>query len=230
MLRGVLLGIGVAGLLVAVGYLAMGLYEPGLQLLVIFPVLTAGIAFERWRYVRNVNRGHDRWQATGERFVDPTTPPRTSSPRSTTTPTPESGTTGSSRSGRDEVLRPRFPAPRPESLARASHPPGRFADAPRLLFTLTLDPPIPRRTSYRKRPKRRLDFPINASRPCRSQRAARITGRASGSRGSGPARVRAAGRCQPSDHGSHDSIPTCWRRCIVHGSTARPRMRISFGG
>ncbi|MEJ2218609.1 MAG: hypothetical protein P8099_18630 [Gemmatimonadota bacterium] len=73
MLRGVLLGIGVAGLLVAVGYLAVGLYEPGLQLLVIFAVLTAGIAFQRWRYVRNVNRGHGRWQATGERFVDPTT-------------------------------------------------------------------------------------------------------------------------------------------------------------
>ncbi len=73
MLRRVLLAIGVAGLLAGVGCLAAGLSAPGLQLTVGFGVLTAGLAFERWRYVRSGDRSWGPWEATGERFVDPTT-------------------------------------------------------------------------------------------------------------------------------------------------------------
>ncbi|MEJ2216741.1 MAG: hypothetical protein P8099_09000 [Gemmatimonadota bacterium] len=73
MLRRVLLGIGIAGLLVGGLFLAAGLILPGIQLLVMFGVLTVAVAFERWRYVRSVNRARAGWQATGERFVDPGT-------------------------------------------------------------------------------------------------------------------------------------------------------------
>ncbi|MEJ2187768.1 MAG: hypothetical protein P8Z36_17905 [Gemmatimonadota bacterium] len=73
MLRRVLLGIGIAGLLIAGLFLVAGQVVPGLQLLVAFGVLTAAVAFERWRYVRSVNRMRGGWQATGERFTEPTT-------------------------------------------------------------------------------------------------------------------------------------------------------------
>lgn len=73
MLRRVLLGIGIAGLLLALGLLTVGLTLPGIQLLVTFGILTAAVAFERWRYNRSVNRTRAGWQPTGERFVDPGT-------------------------------------------------------------------------------------------------------------------------------------------------------------
>jgi hypothetical protein len=73
MLRRVLLGIGIAGLLASVVCLAAGLIPLGIELLVTFGVLTAAVAFERWRYVRSASRARDGWQATGERFVEPTT-------------------------------------------------------------------------------------------------------------------------------------------------------------
>jgi hypothetical protein len=34
--------------------------------------MVAGILFARGRYRTGVDRSHDRWQSTGERFVDPT--------------------------------------------------------------------------------------------------------------------------------------------------------------
>ncbi len=73
MLRSVLLGIGAAGMLVGCACLAAGALVPGIDLLAVFGVLTAGIAFERWRYELSVNRSRPGWQATGERFVDPAT-------------------------------------------------------------------------------------------------------------------------------------------------------------
>ncbi len=73
MLRNVLLTIGLVGMLVGVGLLVAGQYSPGLNLLVGSGVLTVGVAFERWRYVRSLTSPEGRWQPTGERFLDPTT-------------------------------------------------------------------------------------------------------------------------------------------------------------
>jgi hypothetical protein len=73
MLRNALLAAGVVGLVVGVVLLLAGQYEPGLQVLIGSGVLTAGVAFERWRYVRSLTSPEGRWLPTGERFVDPTT-------------------------------------------------------------------------------------------------------------------------------------------------------------
>jgi hypothetical protein len=35
-------------------------------------VIVVGVLIERGRYRTGADRGHDRWQSTGERFVDPT--------------------------------------------------------------------------------------------------------------------------------------------------------------
>jgi hypothetical protein len=35
-------------------------------------IIVAGVLFERGRYRARADREHDRWQSTGERFVDPT--------------------------------------------------------------------------------------------------------------------------------------------------------------
>jgi hypothetical protein len=72
-LRKALFGTGLAGVVVAIGLLAVGQYGPGLQTLIGSGVLTAGVAFERWRYVRSLTSPEGRWQPTGERFRDPTT-------------------------------------------------------------------------------------------------------------------------------------------------------------
>ena len=73
MLRNALLALGVVGLFVAVGLVAAGQFEPGLQLLIGSGALTAGVSFERWRYVRSLTSPEGRWLPTGERFLDPTT-------------------------------------------------------------------------------------------------------------------------------------------------------------
>jgi hypothetical protein len=58
---------------VSIGLLVAGQYDPGLHLLMGSGVLTGGVAFERWRYVRSLTSLEGRWQRTGDRFVDPTT-------------------------------------------------------------------------------------------------------------------------------------------------------------
>jgi hypothetical protein len=73
MLRNLLLGFGVVGLVVAMVLLAAGQYEPGLRALIGSGVLTAGVGLERWRYIRSLTSPEGRWQRTGERFLDPTT-------------------------------------------------------------------------------------------------------------------------------------------------------------
>jgi hypothetical protein len=73
MLRNLLFATGVVGLVVAIGFLVAGQYAPGLQILIGSGVLTVGVAFERWRYVRSLTGPKGRWQLTGERFMDPTT-------------------------------------------------------------------------------------------------------------------------------------------------------------
>jgi len=73
MLRNLLLAIGLGGLVVAIGLFVAGQYAPGLQTLIGSGVLTASVAFERWRYVRSLTSPEGRWQPTGERFMDPTT-------------------------------------------------------------------------------------------------------------------------------------------------------------
>ncbi len=73
MLRNILLAAGAGGLVVGIGLLVAGQYEPGLQTLIGSGVLTVGVAFERWRYARSLTSPEGRWQRTGERFLDPTT-------------------------------------------------------------------------------------------------------------------------------------------------------------
>jgi hypothetical protein len=72
-LRRVLLVVGVAGLIAAVLCLLVKAYIGAAYLFVESGVLTAAIIFERSRYGGSANPGSGRWQATGERFVDPTT-------------------------------------------------------------------------------------------------------------------------------------------------------------
>ncbi|MGH8306857.1 MAG: hypothetical protein ACRER0_01140 [Gammaproteobacteria bacterium] len=71
MLRRVLLVLGVAGLIVALICLLMKIYVAALYLFIEGGVLIIALLFERWRYVQSVNRNKGHWQATGERFVDP---------------------------------------------------------------------------------------------------------------------------------------------------------------
>ncbi len=73
MLRNTLLAAGVVGVVVGILLLAAGQHAPGLQLLIGSGVLTAGVVFERWRYVRSLTSPEGRWLPTGERFLDPTT-------------------------------------------------------------------------------------------------------------------------------------------------------------
>ncbi|HKT31344.1 MAG TPA: hypothetical protein VJS89_02475 [Gammaproteobacteria bacterium] len=72
MLRRFVIGLGVAGLLAAIVCLLFRLYVPAIYLFIEGGVLIIAILFEPWRYLPAVNRNKGRWQATGERFVDPT--------------------------------------------------------------------------------------------------------------------------------------------------------------
>jgi hypothetical protein len=71
MLRRVLLTLGALGLLAGFICLLWGVYVVAFYLLLEGCVLTLGIGLERWRY-QTANRRRGPWQATGERFVDPT--------------------------------------------------------------------------------------------------------------------------------------------------------------
>jgi hypothetical protein len=65
-----------ATLLAASGvYLLLkGSIVPGVQALGVGIIIILGTLFERWRYSgANDRRSDARWQATGERFADPTT-------------------------------------------------------------------------------------------------------------------------------------------------------------
>ena len=73
-LRRWLIALGVLALLVAAVLLALGWLVPlAIDLIVTGVVLVAALVFERRGYRPPVDRAHGRWQATGERFVDPTT-------------------------------------------------------------------------------------------------------------------------------------------------------------
>jgi hypothetical protein len=64
MLRKVVLGI---ALLLA----AVGLWVPGLQMLIVAALVFLGTAFESWRYRKGPAPPGAQWQHTGERFADP---------------------------------------------------------------------------------------------------------------------------------------------------------------
>jgi hypothetical protein len=49
-----------------------GIWAPGAQLLVVGAIVSIGVVVERWRY-RNQARPDADWEATSERFVDPST-------------------------------------------------------------------------------------------------------------------------------------------------------------
>lgn len=72
MLRRVLIVLGVAGLAGGAVCILLALWGPAIDLLAGAGVLLAALLLERWRYTRMVNRATGRWEATGERFVDPT--------------------------------------------------------------------------------------------------------------------------------------------------------------
>src|SRR5207237_10463847 len=72
MLRRWLIGLGGLYLLGALLlFAAFGAVIPGIYLLVGGAVLLGGIVFERSRYRPRIDRERGDWQATGERFVDP---------------------------------------------------------------------------------------------------------------------------------------------------------------
>ena len=71
-LRGVLLALGTLLLVAALVSLFYEVIGLTLWLTVNGLALTLGIGYERWRYKANrPQRPDSRWQATGERFVDP---------------------------------------------------------------------------------------------------------------------------------------------------------------
>lgn len=72
MLRRFVIALGVAGLLAAIGCLLFQLYVPAIYLFIEGGILIIAVLFEPWRYLPSVNRNKGHWQATGERFVDPT--------------------------------------------------------------------------------------------------------------------------------------------------------------
>ena len=72
MLRRFVIALGVAGLLAGIVCLAFRLYIPAIYLFIEGGVVIIAVLFEPWRYLPKVNRNKGRWQATGERFVDPT--------------------------------------------------------------------------------------------------------------------------------------------------------------
>ena len=63
----------VAGIVAAIGAVLIltGVTLPGIQALVMGGLVVMGILFER-RYRHNSQQPDSRWQATGERFMDPT--------------------------------------------------------------------------------------------------------------------------------------------------------------
>lgn len=72
MLRRVLIALGIAGLAGGGACILLGLWVPAIYLLAECGVLLAALLLERWRYTRTVNRSTGNWQATAERFIDPT--------------------------------------------------------------------------------------------------------------------------------------------------------------
>lgn len=72
MLRRALLVIGTLALLGACVALLERAFGAACYLFVTGALVTGGIVFERSHYARPADRGRGRWQATGERFVDPT--------------------------------------------------------------------------------------------------------------------------------------------------------------
>ena len=73
MLRGAIIA---AAALVACAGLALilqGIHMPGWQMLAGGLIVLVGVVFERWRYRPPAERPDSSWQATGERFIDPST-------------------------------------------------------------------------------------------------------------------------------------------------------------
>ena len=73
MLRKLVVIIAVALVLGGPWLMAIGVKGPGLYALVLGILTIAGTLFERWRYRKYEPAPGGRWQATGERFADPTT-------------------------------------------------------------------------------------------------------------------------------------------------------------
>lgn len=71
MLRSVLIALGALLLISAIVAALLGYWWAFPYLLLEGLVLTAGIAWERWRYKPDAERADPRWTDTGERFTDP---------------------------------------------------------------------------------------------------------------------------------------------------------------
>jgi hypothetical protein len=72
MLRALLIGFGGLMMLGGAVLTFIGLSPPGIYLLCVGALILLGTLFERWRYRRYEPTPDERWQATGERFLDPT--------------------------------------------------------------------------------------------------------------------------------------------------------------
>ena len=72
MLRGLVVGVGLAALVAAALAARQGCGEAALWLAVIGLACSGGVAWERWRYrALDAAPPGPGWQRTGERFVDP---------------------------------------------------------------------------------------------------------------------------------------------------------------
>lgn len=71
MLRRVLLALGALLLVSAIIAASFGYWRAFPYLLLQGLVLTAGIAWERWRYKPDADQADPHWTDTGERFTDP---------------------------------------------------------------------------------------------------------------------------------------------------------------
>lgn len=73
MLRGAITAVAALVACAGLALLVRGQLVGGWQMLAGGLIVLVGIVFERWRYRRVEERPEGSWEATGERFVDPST-------------------------------------------------------------------------------------------------------------------------------------------------------------
>jgi hypothetical protein len=73
MLRNVIITVAAILTCIGIGLIAAGVRMPGWQVLICGGLVLVGTLFERWRYRRIESPSNGRWQATDERFIDPST-------------------------------------------------------------------------------------------------------------------------------------------------------------
>lgn len=73
MLRGAITAVAALVACAGLALILHGVHIPGWQMLASGLIVLVGVVFERWRYREPTERPDSSWQATGERFIDPST-------------------------------------------------------------------------------------------------------------------------------------------------------------